>query len=159
MQHRLLLWIWKHAPIPSWLRHVYVDLTNPHFLVGVVAYVENERGEVLLFHHTYRRAHAWSLPGGYLKAGESPHEGIAREVFEESGLRIVPREVLAAAFHTAWQLDLLIRCFVEPGVPTATPEVDDWQYVSQAELHRVLPNHTLLLQHAGLMQRKPALRS
>jgi 8-oxo-dGTP diphosphatase len=154
-QHRLLLWIWKYAPFPLWLRHAYVDLTNPHFLVGVVAYIENERGEVLLFHHTYRRVHTWSLPGGYLKAGESPHQGIAREVLEESGLRIATADVLAAAFHTAGQLDLLIRCRVEPGTPTATPEVDNWKYVSQTELQRVLPNHALLLQHAGLMNRKP----
>jgi 8-oxo-dGTP diphosphatase len=34
----------------------------------------------------------WSLPGGLLETGETLHEGVVREVLEETGLHIVPVE-------------------------------------------------------------------
>lgn len=37
----------------------------------------------------------WTLPGGALELGETLEEAVAREVEEETGLRVVPREVLA----------------------------------------------------------------
>ncbi|HEX2324601.1 MAG TPA: NUDIX domain-containing protein [Chloroflexota bacterium] len=42
--------------------------------------------EVLLVKRTTPRA--WELPGGYLNAGEDPQVGMAREVWEETGLRV-----------------------------------------------------------------------
>ena len=35
----------------------------------------------------------WSLPGGALETGETLHEGIRREVFEETGLQVNPVEM------------------------------------------------------------------
>ncbi|GIM89528.1 NUDIX hydrolase [Paractinoplanes toevensis] len=35
----------------------------------------------------------WFTPGGGLDAGESPAEGAARELFEETGLRVDPAEL------------------------------------------------------------------
>ena len=55
------------------------------FLIGVTGIILNDQKEILLFKHTYR-SHSWSLPGGYLKAGEHPREGLEREIKEESGL-------------------------------------------------------------------------
>jgi ADP-ribose pyrophosphatase YjhB (NUDIX family) len=34
----------------------------------------------------------WSLPGGLLETGETLEEGVVREVFEETGLRVEPVE-------------------------------------------------------------------
>lgn len=150
-RHRLLLWLWKHVPFPRWVRQVYVEHTHPQFLVGVVAYITNPGGEVLLFHHTYRQRYSWSLPGGYLERNESPYAGIEREVREESGLTIRADEILAAAFHSPEQLDLLIRCEIVSGSPIASPEVDDWKYVRQDTLGTDLPNHRTLLTQAGLL--------
>ena len=45
---------------------------------------------------------AWSLPGGVLEVGETTAEGIAREVWEESGLRVRPVEMIAT-------LDRIVR--------------------------------------------------
>lgn len=36
----------------------------------------------------------WTLPGGGLDFGEDPHAGVVREVAEETGLDVVPQELL-----------------------------------------------------------------
>jgi len=36
----------------------------------------------------------WSLPGGVLECGETLREAVAREAFEETGLRVEPTEML-----------------------------------------------------------------
>jgi mutator protein MutT len=59
-------------------------------IVGVGAVVLNAAGQVLLV----RRAHEplkgeWSLPGGGVEIGETLEAAVARELFEETGLRII----------------------------------------------------------------------
>jgi 8-oxo-dGTP pyrophosphatase MutT (NUDIX family) len=146
-----LLRVWKTVPFPRFMRRAYIELTHPRFLVGVVAYICNSSDEVLLFHHTYRRRNSWSLPGGYVEWSESPQDGIAREVLEESGLVIRAGRTLAAAFHSPEQLDLLIECEIVSGTPFPSPEVDNWRYVPRVELSTILPNHRTLLREAKLI--------
>ena len=148
---RLLLWLWRTLPLSRWLRSAYVRLTHRKFLVGVIAYITNDRGEVLLFRHTYRRRNEWSLPSGYLEANESPAEGIAREVREESGLEIVAGEILAAGFYESDQLDVLFACQIVGGRFRSTPEVDGWRFVATGRLAAILPNHLRLLRQARLI--------
>jgi ADP-ribose pyrophosphatase YjhB (NUDIX family) len=38
---------------------------------------------------------AWSLPGGALELGETTAEGVAREVLEETGVKVRPVEIVA----------------------------------------------------------------
>lgn len=54
-------------------------LFQSQFLIGVTGVILNDKKEVLLFKHTYRQ-HAWSLPGGYMQAGEHPAEALEREI-------------------------------------------------------------------------------
>lgn len=62
-------------------------LLNDQFLVGVTGVIFNDKNEVLLFKHTYRKV-SWSLPGGYMKGKEHPREALEREIQEESGLTV-----------------------------------------------------------------------
>ncbi|MCG2685857.1 NUDIX hydrolase [Candidatus Parcubacteria bacterium] len=57
------------------------------FSVGVFAVVRDPSGRVLLVQQTYGRR-KWSLPGGGLDHGETPTDGVRREVREEAGLEI-----------------------------------------------------------------------
>ena len=52
--------------------------------------------EVLLARHTYGEATGKLLnPSGYIKHGEMPYDALKREVFEETGIEINPKGLLA----------------------------------------------------------------
>jgi ADP-ribose pyrophosphatase YjhB (NUDIX family) len=63
-------------------------------VAGVGAVVLRE-GRVLLVRRGREPLRGrWSLPGGVLELGETLMEGVVREVFEETGLRVVPRQIV-----------------------------------------------------------------
>jgi 8-oxo-dGTP diphosphatase len=54
-------------------------------------FVVNPEGRILTLQRsllTLRRPRTWDIPGGRLKPGECPDEGIVREVEEETGLEL-----------------------------------------------------------------------
>ena len=75
--------IWQRLPRRVQGRVLY--LTQDHFLLGVVGIIRDDRSRVLLLEHRFR-TDPWGLPGGFLKGGESPAEGLEREIHEETGL-------------------------------------------------------------------------
>jgi ADP-ribose pyrophosphatase YjhB (NUDIX family) len=83
---RILLKIWRI--LPFWVQGIAAAIIRPRYQVGVGAMIFNEKGQLLLCEHTYRRLHPWGLPGGDLKFGEDPVEGIRREIKEETGLTV-----------------------------------------------------------------------
>lgn len=76
--------------------------TQHKYVVGVSGVVHDDQGRVLVLRHRYWSAATWGLPGGYMKAGETPAEALAREVREETGLSI--REI--RTIETVWGLRL-----------------------------------------------------
>jgi len=61
------------------------------FRVAAKAFIINQKGEVLLVKRGEDNPHkpgAWEIPGGRLELGESPFEGLKREVTEETGLNV-----------------------------------------------------------------------
>ena len=94
---RFLFWIWT-LPWPGSTRRLLSraaaargvrTLLIPQFMIGVVGLIENERGELLVLHHTYRREYPWGLPTGFLEHGEQPEAALRREIAEETGLEVV----------------------------------------------------------------------
>lgn len=89
----------------------------------------------------------WCAPGGGVERGASLPENLAREVQEETGLRIaVGAPCLVNEFHDPasgfHQVELFFRCRVTGGVPGgngADPSrvVNRWRWVSRAELSRL----------------------
>jgi 8-oxo-dGTP diphosphatase len=83
----LLLALYKKLNLPKGLQLFVQRFINDQFLIGVTGVIFNDKNEVLLFKHTYRKVE-WSLPGGYLQEKEHPKEGLRREIEEESGFRV-----------------------------------------------------------------------
>ncbi len=88
-----LVKLWKALNLSKAVQLRVMRILQDEFLVGVTGIIFNDKGEVLLLKHTYRKI-PWSLPGGYLKAGEHPQEGLEREIKEESGFVVSADERL-----------------------------------------------------------------
>ncbi len=149
-RRRLLLRIWRDVPFPGWMRHLFLRVLNPSFMVGAMALIQDDQDRILVVEHTYRREVPWGLPGGWLKHAESPEAGLVREVLEETGLQVRVEALLAADFWGASQLDLLYRCTVESGTYHSSDETGQHRWALAAQLPELLPNQRALLRKAGL---------
>jgi 8-oxo-dGTP pyrophosphatase MutT (NUDIX family) len=72
--------------LPTLGRRWVVRTIAPSFTVGAMAIIERADGSRLFVRHLYRQH--WGVPGGLLERGETPELAVAREVWEEVGLRI-----------------------------------------------------------------------
>lgn len=68
---------------------------RPRLGIGVV--ILNPEGQVLIGKREGSHAPYWSIPGGYLEAGESFETAAIREVKEETGLDIVKPVVVGVS--------------------------------------------------------------
>ncbi|HEX6123531.1 MAG TPA: NUDIX domain-containing protein [Ktedonobacterales bacterium] len=95
--------------------------------VGVFATICDARGWVLLCHR--RDCDFWCQPGGGLEAGETPWEGVAREVREETGLEVcVERLAGIYSWPTDDELILSFVCVATGGALTASDESSEVAY-------------------------------
>ncbi|MDY7084368.1 MAG: NUDIX domain-containing protein [Actinomycetota bacterium] len=81
--------------MPSPVRLAVARLVAPKYLVGAVAVIRDaetpEPSRLLLLRQPTK--HGWSLPAGLLKRHEPPAVGAARELFEETGVRLDPSDL------------------------------------------------------------------
>jgi 8-oxo-dGTP pyrophosphatase MutT (NUDIX family) len=93
--------------------------------VEIVQAVTLRGGEVLL---TLRSdLHGWELPGGTLHPGESPEEGLRREVLEETGVRVEPEALTGTYLRTGFlpHRARVYRCRADAGAPRPSPETPE----------------------------------
>jgi ADP-ribose pyrophosphatase YjhB (NUDIX family) len=122
-----------------------MSLFQTRFLVGVTGIIFNERREVLLFKHTYR-SHSWSLPGGYMSAGEHPREALEREIKEESGLVVSIDETLKTRTDRDFaRLDLCYTGVLIGGVFTPSYEVTEYGFFALDNLPLLRKNQLFLI--------------
>ncbi|WP_410507888.1 NUDIX domain-containing protein [Methanosarcina hadiensis] len=72
-----------------------MNLEKP-YVISVYALLRNEKGEFLLLRRSENsrtNPGKWDLPGGKVNPDESLKEGIVREVWEETGISIVPGDI------------------------------------------------------------------
>lgn len=86
--------VWRR--LPQWLKTVLARYGPDSFRVSVSAVCVNPQGKMLLLNHRYREEEPWGLPGGLLKHGEEPTEGVVREIFEETGMHPTVVDLLLA---------------------------------------------------------------
>lgn len=144
----LLAKIWKILHLPKNAQLFLMRFFQDQFLVGVTGIIFNDKREVLLFKHTYR-AHAWSLPGGYMKAGEHPSEGLEREIKEESGLIVsADTRLKTRTDRDSARLDICyIGAFIG-GEFNPTHEVSEYGFFAQDKLPLLRKNQIFLIDEA-----------
>lgn len=107
----------------------------------------NEAGEVLLFHHTYRRDYEWGLPGGWMKRGEVPEEALARELLEETGFQIEVIRVLGVDADKVYaRMDLVFEARLTGGEFRASEEVSEVGFFAMDALPKLLPRQVAFIQ-------------
>ena len=131
MKEDHLLSLFRHCPVCGSDRFVvhdekskrceqcgFVYYLNPSS--ATVAVIVNERDELLVVRRAKEPARGTlDLPGGFCDCGETAEEGVAREVLEETGLRVtsarylfsLPNQYLYSGMHIP-TLDLFFCCKV-----------------------------------------------
>lgn len=72
--------------LPDPVRRLVVHAVTPSYTVGAVAVIRRKDGRLALVEQ--RHSLGWALPGGLLRRGETPADGLVREVEEELGIRL-----------------------------------------------------------------------
>jgi mutator protein MutT len=111
------------------------------FTIGAFGVIFDESKKVLLCHR--RDMDLWNLPGGMVECGESPWEGVVREVREEVGLDV--EVIRLVGVYSKKKNDDVIFSFVckkVNGVEMLTDEADEVAYFSLENLPQNLsPKH------------------
>lgn len=134
--------------LPKNIQLFIMRMFQNQFLVGVTGVIFNEKNEILLFKHTYRQ-HQWSLPGGYMKAGEHPAEAIEREIKEESQLIVSADELLKT--RTDRDGSRLDMCFVGVfigGEFKPNNEISEYGFFSKDQMPLLRSNQVFLIDQA-----------
>lgn len=134
--------------MPKGLQLFIMRFFQDQFLVGVTGVIFNDKNEVLLFKHVYR-AHEWSLPGGYLKSGEHPSEGLEREIKEESGLVVsIDDELKTRTDRGTARLDICYTGVLIGGEFVPTHEVSEYGFFSLNNFPLLRKNQVFLIDEA-----------
>lgn len=140
--------VWKFLNMPKGVQLFLMRFFQNQFLVGVTGVIFNEKNEVLLFKHTYRQ-HSWSLPGGYLKAGEHPREALEREIKEESGFVVsVDESLKTRTDRTSSRLDMCYIGVFIGGEFIKSEEVSEYGFFSQDKMPLLRSNQVFLIEQA-----------
>jgi len=148
-----LVFLYKTIPTSKKMKDLVMWYTNRRFLVAVLGIITNEKGEVLLLHHTYRNQ-PLGIPSGWMEY-EQPCRAIERELFEEIGLQININETLQTTFYeNPNRVDILLRGSFEGGTFKKSAEVTDYGFYSPTSLPEGVPDVQKALIENNLPQNK-----
>lgn len=136
---------------------------------SVSAIIRNDAGAVLLQQRS--DGGQWGLPGGSIEIGESVVEATAREVREETGLRVTvgrligiysapTLQVVRYPNGNVWHyVNLCFECTIRGGRLTTGDETLDLQFFSPRRLPvPLLPHHRVRIRDAVGRRRLPLIR-
>lgn len=112
-------------------------------IIGVGAVIASQGRVLLVRRATEPLKGEWSVPGGVLELGEKLHDGVRREVWEETGLKVEPQQVLEvfdSIFNdqqgrTQYHYVLIdYLCMVTSGEASAGSDVSEVRWVTEDEI-------------------------
>lgn len=145
---KILAKLYKSLNLPKSIQLYIMRFCQDKFLVGTTGVIFNDKNEILLFKHSYR-SHAWSLPGGYLKAHEHPSEGLEREIKEESGLVVsMDNPIKIRTDRETARLEICYSGVLIGGEFVASHEVLEYGFFAQDEMPLLRSNQVFLIDEA-----------
>ncbi len=123
---------------------------NDRFLVGVTGLGVDPGGKIVLARHRFGSPQ-WRFLGGFLRGGERVEDALAREIAEETGLRVEVGPILEVVTGFRWQrIELVFAYRVTSGTARLSGEV--------AELNAFAPDALpeMRADQRGLIERRAA---
>jgi len=100
--------------------------------VSVAGVITDDHGRALLIQR--RDNHRWEPPGGVLELGETIHDGLLREVREETGLDIQPMSLTGIYKNMPRGIIALVfRCKITGGKLRTSNETTAFRWATEAD--------------------------
>lgn len=110
---------------------------TPRHSVSVAGIVVNEAGEVLVIRR--RDNGHWEPPGGVLEIAETFEEGVAREIYEETGVSVQVEHLTGVYKNmTRGIVALVYRCHPLSKPVPITVEAIEVRWMAAEEVHAVM---------------------
>ncbi|MFA7555783.1 MAG: NUDIX hydrolase [Spongiibacteraceae bacterium] len=113
----------------------WVHYKNPRVLVGV--HLHHQDKMFWMKRGTPPNKGLWTFPGGFLEEGESLQEAAARELYEETHIKISPNNMIPFGMLSLLTMDqvyLSFRCHCDNAIAGAiTEESADWGWFSEQD--------------------------
>ncbi len=135
--------------MPVWAHFLAAKMVRAKFRAAVAALIFNERGQILLFKHTYRKWE-WGIPAGSLEHHEQPADAIIREFYEETSMRLQIEKLLTVvSARDDHHLTAVYLCKIIGGEFTPSNEVSEMKYFDVNDLPEMLLAEKTLIQQAA----------
>jgi ADP-ribose pyrophosphatase YjhB (NUDIX family) len=101
--------------------------------VSVAGVITDDHGRALLIQRADN--HRWEPPGGVLELGETIHDGLRREVREETGLDVEPI-ALTGVYKNMNRgiIALVFRCKITGGALAVNDEAADFRWATESQV-------------------------
>lgn len=113
----------------------WVHYQNPRVLVGVHLYHEDKM--FWIKRGTEPNKGRWTFPGGFLEQGETLQQAAARELYEETRIKVSPTDMAPFGMLSLLTMDqvyLSFRCRCDHAIAaTITEEVAEWGWFNEQD--------------------------
>jgi NAD+ diphosphatase len=116
------------------LRCVACDWTHWNNPTPVLAAIIEYRGQVLLARNAAWSGRMFALITGFMEAGETPEEGIAREIKEETNLDVLSLDLVGVADFQRMNQIIITYHAVAEGEISLSPELVEYKLLDPQDV-------------------------
>jgi NAD+ diphosphatase len=125
---------WEDGGYKERLRCTACDFTHWNNPTPVLAAIVQLDGQVLLARNAAWQGRAFGLITGFMEAGETPEEGIRREIAEETGLTVSALQLVGVHDFQRMNQVLITYHAVAQGEVRLSPELAEYKLLPPAQV-------------------------